>query len=97
MISSIIMKFNWMPWSYKVLPYFFLGDTLIDMEAEDYGDPEGIANYLWFGSGLSYSIKRFKIFVEVCGLVGGDQDKGLGDDWIFPFDPAIGGGVVFRF
>jgi hypothetical protein len=97
MISSIGMKFNWTPWSYKVSSYFFLGDALIDMEAEDYGDPEGIANYLWFGSGLSYSIQRFKIFVEVCGLVGGDQDKGLGDDWIFPFDPAIGGGVVFQF
>ncbi len=97
MISSIGIKVNWTPWSYKVSPYFFLGDALINMEAEDYGDPEGIANYLWFGPGLSFSIKRFKIFVEVCGLVGGNKDKGIGDDWIFPHDPAVGGGFFFRF
>lgn len=95
--SSLGARINWFPINKNISPYLFAGDALIKSRAEDGGDPEGVANYLWFGPGLKYSYKHFKIFVEVCGLVGGNNDKGIGADWIFPFDPAIGGGLIFRF
>jgi len=96
-VQSLGIKLNWYPLDSKILPYFFLGDALVGWEAQDYGDPDGISNYVWFGCGLSYSIKRIKLFIEASGLILGNEEKGLGDNWIFPFSPSVGGGVCFRF
>jgi len=96
-VQSLGIKLNWFPMDSKILPYFFLGDALVGWEAQDYGDPDGISNYVWFGCGLSYSIKRIKLFIEASGLILGNEEKGLGDNWIFPFSPSVGGGICFRF
>ena len=96
-MSSIGLRMKWAYGTCGLSSYLFFGDVLIDMVAEDYGDPDGITHYFWFGPGLVLSNQRFQVFVEVCGLAGGNENKGIGADWIFPFDPAIGGGLIFRF
>ncbi len=88
-------------WNFRnenvVRPYLFGGITHIFAVAEGYGDPEGGTNYLWAGSGLKFVRKRWVIFAEGCLLLGGDDEKGLGADWHFPFNPAISGGIMLRF
>ena len=80
-----------------IVPYLFIGGTVVKSYAEDYGDPHGTTRYLWVGPGVSYSHRKFKIFLEVCALPGGNDYRGIGNDWIFPFDPAVGAGLLFRF
>ena len=79
-------------------PYAFAGYTVIHSTAEDYGDPEGLSGYLWLGPGVSLRARRWALFAEICALAGGDEDRGLGSGtWIFPFAPAVSGGLLFRF
>ena len=87
-------------WNFRneslVRPYLFGGIARIYAVAEGYGDPEGGTNYIWSGPGLKFVGKRWIIFAEACVLMGGDDEKGLGADWHFPFNPAISGGIMFR-
>ncbi len=79
-------------------PYAFAGYAVIHSTAEDYGDPEGLSGYLWLGPGVSLRARRWTLFAEICALLGGDKDGGLGGGtWIFPFSPAVSGGLLFRF
>lgn len=78
-------------------PYLFAGATIINAIAEGHGDPEGATGYLWIGPGASIRSDRWLFFAEVSALLGGDDDRGLGDDWVFPFSPAIAGGIMLRF
>ena len=95
--SSAGIRLNLVSGRRKLFPYLFLGTVLIQSEAEDAGDPSGTTGYLWPGAGLRYASRHWIIFTEFCGFFGGDENKGIGDDWIFPFDPALAGGVQFRF
>jgi hypothetical protein len=79
-------------------PYGFAGYALIYSIGEDYGDPTGTSGYLWLGPGVCLAASRWVLFAEVCALLGGDEDRGLGHGpWIFPFSPALAGGLEFRF
>jgi hypothetical protein len=79
-------------------PYGFAGYALIYSVGEDYGDPTGTSGYLWLGPGARLVARRWALFAEVCALLGGDEDRGLGHGpWIFPFSPALAGGLEFRF
>lgn len=78
-------------------PYLFAGAVFIHAVAEGYGDPEGTTSYLWLGPGLSLRLNRWVVFAEVSALLGGNDDRGFGDDWVFPFSPAIAGGIMIRF
>jgi hypothetical protein len=79
-------------------PYAFAGYAAIHSVGEDYGDPEGLSGYLWLGPGVSFQIRRLTVFAEICALLGGDENRGLGDKtWIFPFDAAASGGLLFGF
>lgn len=80
-----------------VRPYMFAGATFIHSVAEGYGDPEGTAGYIWLGPGLSLRHNRWVAYAEVSALLGGSDDRGLGDDWVFPFSPAIAVGLMMRF
>lgn len=95
--SSTGLRLNWTSTSEGFSPYLFAGDALIHSTAGDFGDPEGVSNYLWFGTGIQYRHGIVRIFVEISGLVGGDDSRGLGDDWIFPFSPAVAGGFKIQF
>lgn len=75
-------------------PYLFAGGVLIHATAEGFGDPEGMTGYVWFGPGFNIRKGRWALYVEVSALLGGDDDRGLGDDWIFPFSPAVSAGII---
>lgn len=74
-------------------PYLFAGVTFIHIYGQEYGDPHGTSGYFWMGP----SLRRWILYAEVSGLLGGNDERGLGEDWRFPLDPAISGGVMFRF
>jgi hypothetical protein len=95
--SSAGARLSWSLRKGRFAPYIFAGGAAVHSRAGKYGDPEGISNYLWFGPGANFKRGRIEIFAEACALIGGDDDKGIGDDWYFPFNPAIGGGIMFRF
>jgi hypothetical protein len=97
LFSSAGVRLNWLNGRRKFFPYLFLGSVLIHSEAEDSGDPDGTTGYLWIGTGLRYASRRWILFGEFSGFFGGDKNKGIGDNWFFPFDPALAGGVQFRF
>jgi hypothetical protein len=78
-------------------PYFFTGAALIHSVAEGYGDPKGVAGYIWLGPGMNLRQDRWTLYAEVSALLGGDEDRGLGDDWIFPFSPAVTLGLMLHF
>jgi len=79
-------------------PYAFAGYALIHSVGQESDSPSGVSGYLWLGPGLSLGSRRWALFAEVCALLGGDERRGLGDQtWIFPFDPAISGGLMCRF
>jgi hypothetical protein len=80
-----------------VQPYIFAGATFIHSVAEGYGDPKGTAGYIWLGPGLSLRHNRWVAYTEVGALLGGSDDRGLGDDWVFPFSPVIAVGLMIRF
>jgi hypothetical protein len=85
-------------WKRGLRPYGFAGVALIQSTAEDYGDPTGLSGYFWLGPGLGLCARRWTLFAEICALLGGNPDRGLGTGtWIFPFAPAISGGILFRF
>jgi hypothetical protein len=85
-------------WKRGLRPYGFAGYALIHSTAEDSGDPTGLSGYFWLGPGLNLRAGRWMLFAEICALLGGDPDRGLGDNnWIFPFEPALSGGLLFRF
>lgn len=75
-------------------PYLFAGGVLIHATAEGFGDPEGTTGYVWFGPGVNIRKGRWTLYGEVSALLGGDDDSGLGDDWIFPFSPAVSAGII---
>jgi hypothetical protein len=95
--SSAGIRLNWINNNHKFFPYLFMGSVLIHSEAEDAGDPYGTTGYLWLGTGIRYTSRRWILFGEFCAFLGGNENKGIGDDWIFPFDPAIAGGLQIRF
>jgi len=79
-------------------PYAFAGYAAIHSTGEDFGDPEGLSGYLWIGPGVSFQTRRFTVCAEICALLGGAKNHGLGDKaWVFPFNPAVSGGLLFRF
>jgi hypothetical protein len=79
-------------------PYLFAGIAAVHSKAENYGDPEGTTGYVWLGPGAAFGNDRWLFFAEICALLGGDDDKGFGDDWVFPFDPlAFAAGIMVRF
>lgn len=77
-------------------PYLFAGVAAVHSRAEDYGDPKGTTSYLWFGPGANFNADRWTFFAEINALLGGNDDKGFGDDWVFPFSPAIAGGIMIH-
>lgn len=83
----------------KVLrPYAFAGYAVIYSVGQESDSPSGVSGYLWLGPGLSLCSRRWALFAEGCALLGGDEHRGLGDrTWIFPFDPAISGGLTCRY
>jgi len=97
MFSSAGIRLNWISSRHKFFPYLFLGSVLILSEAEDAGNPYGTTGYLWLGTGLRYASRHLILFTEFCSFFGGNENKGIGADWIFPFDPALAGGVQIRF
>jgi len=79
-------------------PYLFAGIAAVHSNPENYGDPDGTTSYVWFGPGVNFNVDRLTFFAEINALQGGNDDKGFGDDWIFPFDPlAFAGGIMVRF
>jgi hypothetical protein len=96
LLSSAGARLQWQSSRAGLQPYFFGGGALIHAVAEDYGNPEGTAAYIWLGPGVNLSLDRWMLYTEVSALLGGDDDKGLGDDWIFPFSPAITVGILVR-
>jgi hypothetical protein len=98
LFSSIGSRVQWGQNDKGIHYYIFAGLTLINNSiAEDYGDPEGTAGYLWFGPGLAYRDERWIAYTEVSALLGSNDNRGLGDNWIFPFAPAISAGFLIRF
>jgi hypothetical protein len=95
-LSSAGGRLQWSSDRTGLKPYLFAGAAFIHSRAEDYGDPKGTTGYIWLGPGASVELDRWVIYTEVSALLGGDEDKGLGDDWIFPFSPAISGGIMIR-
>jgi hypothetical protein len=77
--------------------YVFAGAALVHSVAEGYGDPEGTTWYMWVGPGINLRRDRWTFYTEASALLGGDEDAGLGDDWIFPFSPAITAGILAHF
>ena len=77
-------------------PYLFAGAAAIHSVAGDFGNPEGTAAYLWVGPGASIRGDRWIFFTEVGALLGGDDDGGLGHDWVFPFSPVVAAGIMIR-
>jgi len=94
--SSAGARLQWGTTGDGIKPYLFAGVAALHARAEDYGDPEGTTTYLWLGPGASFNADRWSFFAEVSALLGGNDDKGLGDDWVFPFSPAIAGGIMFH-
>lgn len=95
--SSVGIRINWISSRHRFFPYLFSGTVLIHSEALDAGDPAGTTGYLWLGTGVRYARRHWILFGEFSGFFGGDKNKGVGDNWIFPFNPALGGGMQFRF
>lgn len=92
--SSVGGRLQWYRNGGAFRPYLFAGIAAIHSRAEDYGDPKGTSSYLWLGPGVRIGTDKWFVFAEVCGLLGGNDDRGLGDDWIFPFSPALAGGLM---
>lgn len=79
-------------------PYAFVGGAVIHAEPDKPSDPDSAAAYLWVGPGLAWRNRGLKIYGEVSALLGGSEDRGLGDTtWVFPLNPAISGGIAIRF
>jgi hypothetical protein len=97
LLSSAGARIQWGQNRTGFRPYVFAGAAWIHSVPGDYGDPEGVTGYFWLGPGVSLRQDRWEIYTEASALLGGDEDGGLGHDWIFPFSPAITAGLMLRF
>ena len=95
--SSVGARLLWRQNGNGFHPYLFAGTAFIYAVAEGYGDPEGTSGYIWSGTGLSLRQNRWAAYTEAGALLGGNDDRGLGDDWVFPFSPVIAAGLMIRF
>jgi hypothetical protein len=98
LLSSAGARLRWGRIEPGIRPYAFLGGAVIHAEPDKPGDPDGATSYVWLGPGFAWRTPSWRVFGEVSALLGGNEDRGLGDtNWVFPFNPAISGGIAIRF
>ncbi len=97
LISSAGGRLQWERGKHRYRPFFFAGGAIIHVVGEYSLDPDGAAGYLWLGSGLNVKLRRWTFYGEGSILYGGDQNHGLGENWVFPFNPAMAAGIMFGF